>query len=165
MTGDVGYRKPPVETRFKQGQSGNPSGRKKARQATLRESILDVLALPVAAMEKERVVSLGTLEGIFRRVCGKALKGDRRSLIAIFDLMLDFESKPDERPNREIDMAAARLRLKKRLGIDPNEPDPILPEPTEAELALKVRADAAIKRWRKRRAKATEVKRRRLFDT
>ncbi len=27
----VGYGKPPAQTRFKQGQSGNPNGRPKAR--------------------------------------------------------------------------------------------------------------------------------------
>jgi hypothetical protein len=32
---DVGYGKPPLHTRFRKGQSGNPKGRSKARERNL----------------------------------------------------------------------------------------------------------------------------------
>lgn len=42
---DVGYKKPPKETRFKKGQSGNPKGRKKkVIPETLQEAITFELA-------------------------------------------------------------------------------------------------------------------------
>ena len=33
---EVGYKRPPQHTRFKKGQSGNPSGKKKSKAAEVR---------------------------------------------------------------------------------------------------------------------------------
>ena len=34
----VGYKKPPKHSRFKKGQSGNPSGRRKGRSSTVNDN-------------------------------------------------------------------------------------------------------------------------------
>jgi hypothetical protein len=35
---EIGYRRPPRETRFKKGQSGNPKGRRKKKPASFAEA-------------------------------------------------------------------------------------------------------------------------------
>ena len=47
----VGYKKPPLETRFKPGQSGNPSGRPKKNAITLAEAITRELNTSVTVTE------------------------------------------------------------------------------------------------------------------
>jgi hypothetical protein len=39
----VGYKKPPTQTRFKKGQSGNPSGRRRLKSGTIRDTIAQML--------------------------------------------------------------------------------------------------------------------------
>ena len=54
---DVGYRKPPVQTRFKPGQSGNPKGHPKP-QASLAQSLLKALLRKVKITENGEVKSI-----------------------------------------------------------------------------------------------------------
>lgn len=41
----VGYKKPPVHTQFKKGQSGNPKGRPKSKQSMLTKIKNDICLL------------------------------------------------------------------------------------------------------------------------
>lgn len=51
----VGYRKPPVETRFKPGQSGNPRGRPRAESKAVAEASRSVeIIRAVALLEATR---------------------------------------------------------------------------------------------------------------
>jgi hypothetical protein len=72
---DVGYKKPPVATRWKKGQSGNLNGRPKAPKdfATAVEEIL-AAPLPTAAGGTQP-----TDEAVLRRVALDAMKGDQRA--------------------------------------------------------------------------------------
>lgn len=72
---DVGYCKPPVETRFKPGQSGNPSGRpKKVRELTAiaeehSEQAMRNLAKLMSSQDEK--VSLAASREILDRSMGK----------------------------------------------------------------------------------------------
>lgn len=75
----VGYRNPPVHTRFKPGQSGNPSGRRKGSQ-NLKTLFNKILNEEVSLREGERVKKISKAEAVLRGVVVGALRGDTRSL-------------------------------------------------------------------------------------
>lgn len=84
-TYQVGYGRPPVHTRFQPGVSGNPSGRPRGSQnfKTLLDRILKE-EIPLLDGEQHRKVSKA--EAITRRLVIGALKGDLRSMSALFRL-------------------------------------------------------------------------------
>jgi hypothetical protein len=86
----VGYKKPPVETQFKKGQSGNPSGRPKRTPAFLDDAV-EILSAPVTGHANGREMTIPALEAVFRRQCRDALKGDNATLRQIIDRMLTLE--------------------------------------------------------------------------
>lgn len=74
----VGYKKPPLATRFKKGRSGNPKGRPKAN-GRIGDSV------SVAAEEHVRVLTargpknIPIREAIITTLLNAALKGDQRA--------------------------------------------------------------------------------------
>lgn len=75
----VGYAKPPRETRFSKGQSGNPSGRPRGSRnfATLLDQ---ALAEPVTINENGRRKKVSKLQVIVKQLVNKAAQGDHRSI-------------------------------------------------------------------------------------
>jgi hypothetical protein len=89
-TDDIGYGRPPTQTRWQPGQSGNPKGRPKASTAALLEGMADILSAPVKARGGDgRVVELGGLEASYLALCKKALKGDNGALFQAIKVMLE----------------------------------------------------------------------------
>ena len=83
----VGYGKPPLHSRFRAGQSGNPAGRRKG----VRNLVTDVkrtLATPVTVREGGRTRKKSTQDAILMVLRQKALHGDARSLDRLLDLAL-----------------------------------------------------------------------------
>jgi hypothetical protein len=72
---EVGYRKPPKNTRFKPGQSGNASGRPKGRP-TLSDLFLRETAKLIAIKKGEEVVRISKAEGLVTKLLQMALQGD-----------------------------------------------------------------------------------------
>src|SRR5215208_1444031 len=81
----VGYRRPPLHTRFQPGVSGNPSGRAKGSKnfKTLLDTILNE---QIALQDGSQSKKITKAEAIMRRLVIGALKGDSRSLGALFRL-------------------------------------------------------------------------------
>jgi len=81
----VGYRRPPLHTRFQPGVSGNPSGRAKGSQNF--KTLLDrILKEEIPLIDGDRSRKVSKAEAITRRLVIGALKGDSRSLLALFRL-------------------------------------------------------------------------------
>lgn len=83
--GKVGYKRPPIHTRFRKGQSGNPRGRRKG----VRNFAADVkrsLEIPVTLNDQGRAKRVSTQEALFMRLREKALKGDNRALETLLSL-------------------------------------------------------------------------------
>lgn len=81
----VGYRQPPLHTRFKPGVSGNPSGRRKGSQ-NLKTLFHKILNEEVALRDGEGARKITKAEAIMRSLIVGALKGDGRSIGTLFRL-------------------------------------------------------------------------------
>jgi hypothetical protein len=88
---DVGYGKPPVHSRFKPGQSGNPAGRRKGTR-NLATDVRAMLELSVLLKEGGGTRKISTQEAALMKVREKALQGDIRALERVFDLASRFNN-------------------------------------------------------------------------
>lgn len=75
----VGYGKPPVHSRFKPGQSGNPKGRPKG-QRNFATEVARALAMPVAVTINGHRKNVSSITAIVLRLREKALAGDLKAL-------------------------------------------------------------------------------------
>jgi uncharacterized protein DUF5681 len=81
----VGYKRPPAHSRFKPGQSGNPSGRAKGSQ-NFKTLFHKILKEQVSLREGSDLRKVTKAEAIMRSLVVGALKGDTRSLGTLFRL-------------------------------------------------------------------------------
>jgi hypothetical protein len=79
----VGYGNPPVHSRFKKGQSGNPSGRAKGSQ-NLKKIFNKILGEEISLKEGSDVRKVSKAEALVRGMVVGALKGDQRHLAMLF---------------------------------------------------------------------------------
>jgi hypothetical protein len=82
----VGYRRPPVEHRFKPGQSGNLKGRPRKPQdiASVLERALDA-RVPIQENGRRRIVTMR--EAIIRGLVNDAARRDQKALRMLFTLL------------------------------------------------------------------------------
>jgi hypothetical protein len=84
---EVGYGKPPMGSRFKQGRSGNPKGRPRGTR-NLKTDLRELLQQKVAIREGERTVQISGQQALLKSTFIRALKGDARATTNILNLML-----------------------------------------------------------------------------
>lgn len=86
---EVGYGRPPKQTRFKPGQSGNPNGRRKKVKGS-GELLQEVLNSTVIITEKgvQRRVSHQMV--VFKVLVANAMKGQARASAQLFKLMQTY---------------------------------------------------------------------------
>jgi Family of unknown function (DUF5681) len=89
---EIGYAKPPVHSRFRKGQSGNPQGRPKGRLniATVLEKTLHE---KVVINENGRRRTITKLEAAVKQLVNKAATGDLRALHHLTALAKSAEEK------------------------------------------------------------------------
>jgi hypothetical protein len=85
-TSSVGYGRPPVHTRFKPGQSGNPKGRRKG-QRNVHTVVTETLNQRIRIREGDRTRSLTKLDGWIMTLVSAALKGDAKAHASLITLM------------------------------------------------------------------------------
>jgi Family of unknown function (DUF5681) len=137
---EVGYGKPPVHTRFRKGQSGNPRGSIPKRTPVERANwvMLQEAYRPVTVREGERTMRMPAIAAIFRSQLASGLKGNgpaqRASLRMIKAIegdiaaaKLDFAKVMiDYKANAEIEIERRRkLGITDNSDIDPH-PDDVL---------------------------------------
>ena len=94
----VGYKRPPVHTRFNPGQSGNPSGRAKGSQ-NLQTLFKKILNEQISLREGLRVRKVSKAEAVLRGLVIGALKGEARSVDTVCRLaekIGQFEQKNEQ---------------------------------------------------------------------
>ncbi|ADH91574.1 hypothetical protein Snov_4309 [Ancylobacter novellus DSM 506] len=93
-SGKGSYRCPPVETRFKPGQSGNPGGRRKGSRNV--SSVLDdVLGQEVTIQEGGKRKKVTVLKAVLLCLAREGLKGNIRAIDSLLDRAQRSESKSE----------------------------------------------------------------------
>jgi len=82
----VGYKRPPQHSKFKPGQSGNPSGRPKGA-LNLETDLTRELSEKIAIREGERCLKVSKQRALLKSMVAKALKGDTRAAGLVLQLV------------------------------------------------------------------------------
>lgn len=76
----VGYKKPPLHSRFKKGTSGNPRGRRKnVEPRDMFKSVQQTFLREIPIREGERLRNVPMVVALVERVLNDALRGDARA--------------------------------------------------------------------------------------
>jgi hypothetical protein len=84
----IGYGKPPNQTRFRPGLSGNPRGRPRGAPAGRAERLLlqEIYRL-ITVREGEQTLTLPTIQAMMRQLARIALKGNGAALRTYFGIV------------------------------------------------------------------------------
>ena len=137
---EVGYAKPPLETRFRKGQSGNPKGRPrgaKNRGNPIREDerlqaiILEEAYRTVTINDAKGRVTIPMAQAVMRSLAVNAAKGLQRSQRLFTELVASVENSRRELNNQFLEAAInykveweRELARRARLGIVGEDPLP-----------------------------------------
>jgi hypothetical protein len=91
----VGPGKPPLHTRFKRGQSGNPRGR---QAKNLPELLVAALNQPVTVTENGRRRQVTKREAVIAQLVDKSATADLRATKMLLDIMKDVEKQAGTAP-------------------------------------------------------------------
>jgi len=90
---EVGYKKPPEDSRFKKGESGNPNGRPKGIK-NLKTDLVEELQEKIPVREGDRSVEISKQRLIVKTLVTKTLRGDARitnTLVNLISRLLDLD--------------------------------------------------------------------------
>ncbi len=100
----VGYGQPPARTRFRKGQSGNPTGRRNGAK-NLKTDLAEELQESVMVREGERSTKISKQRAIVKTLVNKTLKGDTaaaRTLVGMINKLFDQQDSSDN-PDEPLD--------------------------------------------------------------
>jgi hypothetical protein len=85
MDYEVGYGKPPKDSQFKKGESGNPRGRAKYTR-NLKTDLTKILGKKISVREGDRKFKVSGQEGVLMSLMAKCLKGDTKAITTLVNL-------------------------------------------------------------------------------
>jgi len=121
----VGYGRPPKETRFPAGKSGNPRGRPKGSR-TIGAVLRDILQQKIAVTENGKTRRIAALEVMLRRLVNDAMRSDAKAVKLLLALV-----------DRYAETTEARAQLSELLAEDREILAQYLLEPRESTLEPK----------------------------
>jgi hypothetical protein len=83
---EVGYGRPPRETRFRPGQSGNPTGSRKG-STTIGARLRELMNSKVKVAEHGRTRWISRLDVMLRQLTNDAMRGDQRALKLLMEFL------------------------------------------------------------------------------
>jgi Family of unknown function (DUF5681) len=115
----VGYKKPPLHTRFQKGQSGNPRGRPRGSK-NLSTLLTDALNEPVVVTEDGKRRKISKRELGIRQLVNKFAMAEAQATKILLGLMQERDrlaatAEPAERPSFGADDEKVIANLLKRL--------------------------------------------------
>ena len=105
QTYSVGKGRPPIQSRFKPGQSGNPKGRRR-NSRNMRTIVRVVLEENMSVREGERVRRMSAFEAFVRTVLRRAFKGEPKFVAALIMLMRQFGFASDPHGQEDVLMTS-----------------------------------------------------------
>jgi hypothetical protein len=113
----VGPGRPPLNTRFRKGQSGNPGGRhKKNMPALLADALNETVSVTIDGEQRQ----ITKREAVVHQLVNKSTTADLRATKMLFDMMKDAEHKagaasppPEPRPLDPADKEVLQLFIER----------------------------------------------------
>jgi hypothetical protein len=103
MTQDVGYKRPPDHSKWKKGQSGNPTGRKKGSR-NLGTDLAEEMAQIIHLTEGGKPRRLTKQQALLKGLTARAIKGDARAATLVLNLMMRLLGNAE--PENTVDVSA-----------------------------------------------------------
>ena len=91
---EVGYGKPPRDTRFKPGRSGNPRGRPNGSK-NLSTLLSEALNEPVIVIENGRRRKVAKRQAIITQLVNRSAKADLKATQIVLAMLQDIERRMD----------------------------------------------------------------------
>ena len=137
----VGYRKPPENSRFKAGQSGNPKGRPIGTK-NLKTDLGEELQKVITVREGPRAIKISKQLAIIKTLIAKTLRGDARAAITLTSMMykvldLGDDALPADAPLGSYDIEILEAFKRRLLASAP----PVAASPVEGVQPVTVSGD------------------------
>ena len=89
----VGYGKPPIHSRFRKGQSGNPTGKRRHSDAERAQKLIREEAYRLLTIrEGDKVTRMPALQAVFRSQIASAAKGNVSAQRAVVKVVQEIEA-------------------------------------------------------------------------
>jgi len=110
---EVGYKKPPKNTRFKKGQSGNPSGKSKREKCPKgwKERYWELLNRIISVNMEGKRVRMPVLEAMMHAQIGRASKTDRAFAQVLSCLDRIEELRAEDHPHGGLLIVPAQMSM------------------------------------------------------
>jgi len=93
---DIGYKKPPKDSQFRPGQSGNKKGRPKDHRNTY-NMLTEVLDQKISIKENGRDLRISKKLAMIMQLVNKAVKGDVKAINSLLPHMLMADVKEEDK--------------------------------------------------------------------
>jgi Family of unknown function (DUF5681) len=110
----VGYGRPPKEHRFKPGQSGNPSGRRKGAKSEA-AMLIEILSQKVTIRQRDKARKVPLLQAILLKSAEEALRGDLKATAFLLNRLAANQSEETRTPELSSDETEVMKAYAERL--------------------------------------------------